>query len=88
MRLYENLHEKYNKMTNLDINSVEDIKYLTLLNLSRVRVLNNMLHEVMPFHGIIGGDEIQKTLRILESWEQRLSEKSGLLTKDDMAVGE
>ncbi len=75
MGLYEELYERHNRIANLDIKSMEDIKSLLFMDLSRVRVLKNVLREIIPFHEVVGNKEIEKVLQVLNRWEKRLTEK-------------
>jgi len=85
MGLYEELNEKYNKLDDLEIRSAQDVRSLLFSDLSNVRVVRNMLKEIVPFNEIISNTEIRDMIEVISRWEKQLSER--LETKGNADTG-
>ncbi len=83
MGLYEELNEKHNQLNDLEIRSLQDIRSLLFVDLANVRIVKNMLKEIIPFKEIIANNEIQDMMEIVKRWEQQLVDKVELDDQTD-----
>ncbi len=78
MGLYEELYEKYNKLNDLEIRSTQDIRSLLSADLANVRIVKNMLKEIIPFNEVIASKEVQDMIELVNRWEKQILDKVGM----------